>query len=211
MFAALELLADLFVTGRAVDLALNRLARTHSRGIHVGVALAARNLGVPRSSDIDDLDEHRPSVFGLQLLAAMATHAVSVGHALGIKERSNFMGLVAVGTRREDMCLLFPEFAPDRFAVNYLDLRVTLGASRGDILARNRRLRIRMWQYGVRRVTGCAIRRHDQALLEQRLAMDALGIVLQDVVLWDVAILGDLGTFAMTSAANEGYLQRRNR
>ena len=39
----------------------------------------------------------------------------------------------------------------------------------------------------VRRVAGGAVGRHDQALLQQALAVNALRVVLQDVVLVDVA------------------------
>ena len=41
--------------------------------------------------------------------------------------------------------------------------------------------------------------------------MNALRIVFEDIVLGDIAVLGDLGTFLVTSAANERHFQRRDR
>ena len=141
------------MTGGAVDFALNRLTRAHSRGIHVRVTLAARDLCMTGPGNFHGPYEHGASIFGLQLFVAMAAHAVGVSHALRVEDFSNFVRLMAIWARWKHMSLLLPKFAPDGFAVNDLDLGVTLSAGGRDILARDRRLGIRMRQYGMRRMT----------------------------------------------------------
>lgn len=60
-------------------------------------------------------------------------------------------------------------------------------------------------------MAGGAIGGHDQALLEQGLTMDALGIVFEDIVLVDLAIGLYRRALTMAPTADERHLQGRDR
>ena len=108
----------------------------------------------------------------------------------------------------QDMRFLFPEFAADRLAVHFFDLGVALGAGGRDVAAVDRGIRVRVGQDVVGGVAGNAICRNDQSLLEQRLAVNALGIVLNDVVLINLPLGLDRGALAVALSADERYFQR---
>jgi len=55
--AALILLADFLVAFAAINRVSNGLAGPHMRSVHLGVALAARNLGVARPGYVVNLDK----------------------------------------------------------------------------------------------------------------------------------------------------------
>jgi len=89
------------------------------------------------------------------------------------------------------------------------DLRMALGAGPGDVLFGNRRPGVGVGQNEVRSMATGANRRDDQATAEQALAMDAFGVVLQDLVLRDVVSKLDGSAFVVTAAAQEGDLGDR--
>src|SRR5512146_1165291 len=108
MLAALELLADLFVTRRAIHFSRDGFAGTHARGVDLGVALAARDLGVGRTSYFLNLNEHGAAVAALQVLIRVAAHAVRVRHSLRVKHLPDLVGLVAVDAGWKNVRFLLP-------------------------------------------------------------------------------------------------------
>src|SRR5208282_96494 len=204
------LLANFIVARAAVDSMGDGFARPYVGGVYFRVALAAGNFVVAGMADLAHADVHGfPVARPTQFLVCVATHAIRVGHALLIEDVPDLMRLMAIGTGGQNVGLLFPELATNDLAVNGLDLRVAPGAGGGDVLAIDRGCWIGMGQYQVRGVAGGAIRSHRQALLQQGLSVDALGVVLQNIVLANLAITGDGCSFAMALAANVGNFERR--
>ena len=142
------------------------------------------------------------------MLIGVAAHAIGIGHALRVENVADFVGLVTVDAGGENIGLLLPEFATNRFAVNLLDLRMALRAGGGNVTAIDGRVRIGVRQNAVRRMAGHARRGHDQALLHHGLAVDALGIILEDVVLINLAVHLDGRTFTMASTTDEWNIER---
>jgi hypothetical protein len=105
------------------------------------------------------------------------------------------------------VCGFFPELALDRLAMDFLNPRMAFGAGLGNVAASDGGVLLGVRQDVVRGVAGGAIRRHDQALLQQALAVNALGVVLDDVVLFDRALRLHRRALAMALAAGEGHLQ----
>ena len=68
-----------------------------------------------------------------------------------------------------------------------------------------------MGQNQVRCVASGAIRGDRQTLLQQRLSMDALGVVLQNIILGNGSVALNGRAFTMALAANERHFQRRHR
>ncbi len=64
---------------------------------------------------------------------------------------------------------------------------------------------------GMRGVARRAVRGNDQPLLEETLAVDAFGKILEDMILMDCPLPLNRGTFLMALAAEEGDFQRRGR
>ena len=211
MLAALKLLGDLGVAGAAIDFFGDGLAGTHARRIHFGVALAARHLGVPRTCQLLGMDRERASIGCLQVRPGMAALAVGVSHALGVEDIADLVRLVAIDARRQHIRFFFPKFAADGLAVHLLDQSVALGAGGGDVLAGDGGVRVGMRQDAVRRVAGGTVGRHDQPFLQQALPVDTLGIVLQDVVLFDGPLRLHRRALAMALAAEERDIERRHR
>ena len=141
----------------------------------------------------------------------MAAHAVRVGHALRVENVANFVRLVTVHAGGKNVRFLLPECAFDGLAVDLFNLRVAPGAGGGNVAPRDRGVGIGVRQDVMRRVARRAIRRDDQALLEQRLAVNALGIVLENIVLIDLAVGLNRSALAMAAAADEGDVERSDR
>jgi hypothetical protein len=139
----------------------------------------------------------------------VADKAIAVRHALVVEDLTYLVWLVTVHTGGKDVHFLFPQLTLDDLAVHILDLGVASGARRRDVLSGDRGTRIRMGQDVVRRVTRRARGRDDEAFLQQPLAVNALGIVLQNVVLVDLTLELDGGTFTMTSPTEQRYPERR--
>ena len=76
---------------------------------------------------------HRAAIPGLEVLIGVAAHAVRVGHAIVVKDVANLVRLVAIDAGREHVRFFLPQFAADRLPVHGFNLRVALGAGRGDV------------------------------------------------------------------------------
>lgn len=206
------LLANFVVASGAVHFVGNGFARSHSRGVYLRMALAAGNLAVAGVGYLVRVDIHGlPVTRAAQLLVGVATHAVCIGHPQLIEDVSDLVRLMAIRTGGQHVGLFFPELATNHLAVYGFDLRVALGAGIGNILTIDRRSGIGMRQDRVRGVASGAGRGHGQPLLQQRLAVNALGVISQDIVLGNLAIAGNGSSFLMALAADEWYFQRRHR
>ena len=86
-----------------------------------------------------------------------------------------------------------------------------LRAGLGDVLLGDRGARIGVRQHEVRRVATGAYRRDREPALEQPLAVDAVHVVAQDVVLRNVVRQADRRAFAMATAAQPRNLHGGNR
>jgi hypothetical protein len=103
----------------------------------------------------------------------MAPQTVPIRHALGVENLSNFMRLMTVHTRGENMFFFLPQLSPDDFKMNRFDLSVALCAGCGNIFACNGRTRIRVRQNSVGRMTCCAIRCDNESSFEKAFPVDA--------------------------------------
>ena len=211
--AAVELLAHLGVARRAVDFPRDGLAGPHLRGVHLRVALAARYFRVPRVREISEAftAANEPSLEDFSSGFSWQLQTVAVGHALRVEDLPDLVRLVAVHARRQDVALLLPELALDHLAVHRLDLGVAFRAGRGDVLPRDRRRGIRVREDRVPGVAGGAVGSHDEPLPEEPLAVDALGEILDDVVLVDHPLALDRRTLLVALPAEERDLQGRDR
>ncbi|MBA7618022.1 hypothetical protein ES703_25341 [subsurface metagenome] len=111
---------------------------------------------------------------------------------------------VTVSAGRNSAWLLFPEFSFDDFNMHFFDPGMTLCAGCGYVVGRDCRLSIRVRKYEVISVTVVACGCHDQALLEQSLAVNALGVVGKDVPFWNVVNSGYGRSFSVAFSAENG-------
>ena len=88
-----------------------------------------------------------------------------------------------------------------------LDLGMALRARRSDVATSDRRCRICVRKNGVRRVARHAVGCNDKPFLEQRLTMDTLREILQDVILMDRSLGCDRRSLCVTLTAEERNLQ----
>jgi hypothetical protein len=116
----------------------------------------------------------------------MAALAVLIRHPLRIEDTPDLVGLVAIHASWDEARVFLPQLAANDLAVHGLNQRMALRAGMGDVLLGDRRTGISVRQNEVRRVATCANRRDNETPLEQALAMDAFGVVCQDMVLRDV-------------------------
>lgn len=93
--------------------------------------------------------------------------------------------------------LFFPEFTGHHLAVDFADESVALHAGGDDVVLVYRRLRVRVGQDIVARVTAREHGGDDQPLFEQPFTMDALFVSLKDLVLGDIVGSLDLRVFRM--------------
>jgi hypothetical protein len=136
----------------------------------------------------------------------VAALAVEVCHSLRIEDSADFVRFVAVYAGGDHMGLFFPQLTADHFAMNGLNLRMTLRAGLGDVLLGNGRSRVRVRQNKVRRVATRAHRRDDQAAAKQTFAMHAFRVVLKNLVLRDVVSELDRRALVMAASAEKGNL-----
>ena len=114
------------------------------------------------------------------------------------------MGMVAIGTSRNRPDLLFPKFPLDDFDMDFFDPGVTLSTGLGDVLRRDRGVGVRMRKDEMVPMAVVARSRNGQASFEQAFAVDALGIVAQDLFFRNVVNAGDRRTLSMACSAEEG-------
>ena len=178
------------VADGAVHLLRDRGAGPELRRRGSGVALRAGHAAVHRILEPLPVDEERdfaPLARHGQVPVPMAGEAVLVGHALVVEDLARLVRGVAVDADRDLVRLRLPERALDHLAVHLLDQHVALRASGGDVVPVDRGARILRGQHEVRRVAARADRRDGQALLEEPLAVDRLRVVVEDVLVGDVA------------------------
>ena len=102
--------------------------------------------------------------------------------------------------------LFLPQLAADPLHVHLLDAAVALHAGRSDVAGGDGSPGVRVRQDQMGAVTVGARRRHDEPLLEQTDAVDALGVVLDDVVLPDVVVAGHRRAFPVAASAQVGHV-----
>ena len=173
------------------------------------MTLAAADIGMSPSGKLFGVDEHHTPVTSLELLSGVADKTITVRHALVIEDLPDLVWLVTIHTGGKDVHLLFPQLTLDDLAVHILDLGVALGARRRDVLSGDRGTSVRMGQNVVRRVTRRARGRDHEPFLQQPLAVNALGVVLQNVVLVDLALELDRGTLTLTFPAEHRHPEWR--
>src|SRR5208283_1019469 len=210
--AAHVLPANFIVARSAVHFAGNRLARPHAGGVYLGVALAAGNLAVPRMAHLAQVDVHGlPVARAAQLFVCVAMQAVRIGHTLRIKNISDLMRLMAIHACGQDICFLFPQLSTNDLPVHRFDQRVAFRAGGGNVPAGDRGSGVGVRQDQMWCVASRAVGGHRESLFQQRLAVDALRVVLQNVVLGNGAVALNWSSFAMALAANKRHFQRRHR
>lgn len=145
---------------------------------------------------------------GLQIPIGMTTQAIRIGHAQVVEHFADFVGLVAVHASRENVGLLLPQLATDSLAMYAFDLPMAVGAGRRDISPRYGGIGIGGGEDIMRCVTRRTIGCHRKALSQQALAVNTFRVILQDVMFTDVAVPLHGSTLPVTSAAEEGDIQR---
>ena len=111
--------------------------------------------------------------------------------------------LVALDAGRDLVRLLLPQPSLDHLDVHLLDPGVALHAGAGHVVAVDAGIGVVVLEDVVRGVAGGAHRGDGQPLLEEALAVDRHGEVLQDPILRDVVLQGDLGALAVAAAAEQ--------
>ncbi len=202
---ALLVLLDLGgVTDAAVDLRFDRLAGAVVRRADLAVALGAADLARgSRPRRRRGRRRARPSCRRVRPRGRSCRgRSGSPGSTCRRCRRpcARLVRLVALDADRNPVRRVLPELALDHLAVHLLDLRVALGAGRDHVLLGDRRLRIGVRQDVVRRVAGGADGGDRQALLVEPLAVDRVDVVLEDVLLRDVAELRDLGALLVAAS-----------
>lgn len=153
MLASFVLLFDLRMAGTAVNLLRNGFARPPARRVNPAVTLAAAHPCVTRPFEFHVMhDERLPRLRGYEIRPAVAAHAVGIRHPLIVEHPAGLVRLVAIDARGKNVRFLFPQFPAYQFPVNSLNLDMAFRARRRNVLPRNRRTRIRVWQNGVGRV-----------------------------------------------------------
>jgi len=138
----------------------------------------------------------------------MARHAVLVADAVVVVDLPGFVRLMAVDADGDFVWSCLPEFSVDNLAMDLLDEGMTLRAGAHDVVAVNGGPGIRMGQDIVGRMTTGAYGRDRQSFFEDTLTMDALLVVLKNVVLRDVSSTRYWGVFGVTSAARSRDIDR---
>ena len=133
----------------------------------------------------------------------MAGQAVLVGESVRIENSADLVRSVAVDTGRDLVRFFSPQASFDHFAMHAVDLPVTGCAGCRHVLRVDARARILVRQDVVRGVAGCADRGYAQSLAKQTGTMDRERIVLENVILGDLASLGNLRSLLVTLAAQE--------
>src|ERR1035438_4776729 len=147
----------------------------------------------------------------IQFWIRVAAHAVRVRHSHVVKDVSDLVRLMAVRAGGQDVGLFLPEFSTNYFAVDGFNLRVAFGAGGSDVFAIDRGGRVGVGQYRMHRVASGAGRSNGQPFFQQSLAVDALRVVPENVVLSDLSSARNRGTLAMALAANKRHFQGRDR
>ena len=153
----------------------------------------------------------RPSA-AFRCCIGVAAHAIGVGHALGVENVAHLVGLVAVDAGGQDVALLSPKVRPGSScgapasicAWHLVQVAAMLRRLIEEFGSVCGRMLCGVWQET--QVGG-----DDQALLEHGLAVNALRIVLQNVVLVDVAVRLDRRALAVAAVRRRRALSAERR
>ena len=120
------------------------------------------------------------------------------------------MRRVAIHADRNFVRLLFPEFSPNDFLVDLLDLAVTLLAGLDDVVAVDAGFGVVGVTNVMRRVAVGTDGGDDEALFVETLTVDRFGIMAQDAVLRDVVLPSNLCAFFVAATAHERDIELGN-
>jgi len=200
----------LFMANRAVDLAGDLVAGALVAGVDAGMALRTGDLRVHRMFELVPVHEERATIRRLEVLVAVAHETVLIGYALSVEYLADLVRLVAIHADGNRFRLLFPKRAVDHLPMDLLDFGMALQAGRHDVAVGDGGLRIGMRQDLVRGMAGNAGGAAAEPLLEKTLAVDALGIVFQNMVFRNIPLLLDLRTLAVAGTADKRNPKRRH-
>jgi hypothetical protein len=181
-----------------------RLTRALKLGGDVGVTFDAGDTAVDGILDFLLLDGER-DLFPLNDLVDvrlfMALQALSICGAQDQILSPKRVRPVTVVAGGNGSGFLFPELTPDNLDMHLLDAGVAGGTGGGDVARGDGGAGVRVRQDHVVAVTVVAGGSNDQAAPEQSLAVDALGIIAQDIVFRDIVNPGDGGAFPVAFPA----------
>jgi hypothetical protein len=140
----------------------------------------------------------------------VAAQTIAVCHALRVEDSPDLVRLVTVHAGRNHVGLLLPELAANDLAVHHLNLRVTFLAGLRDVALGDGRARVGVRQDEMRRMTTGANRRHHQAAAKQTLAVKALRVILENLVLRNVMRDLNRRAFVMAAPAQKRNLHDRS-
>lgn len=119
----------------------------------------------------------------------------------------HFMWYMAVGAGRHISRVLFPQLALDDLFVHLGDQHMTFHACLCNVLFRDRRIQTGIGQDQMIPMTVVAGSCNQQTLLEQTVSVDALAVVLQDIVFTDIVDPCHRRSFPVALPAQAGYIQ----
>ena len=141
----------------------------------------------------------------------MATQAVGVGHPLRVENLPHFVRLVTIHARRQHVGFFLPGLAANDLAMHLLDGCVALGTRLSNVAAGDGGVGVGVRQDAVRGVAGGAVRGNNEPFLQQAFPVDALGIILQNVVLFNGTLRLHRRALAVAFAASDGNVEREYR
>ena len=130
---------------------------------------------------------------------------------MGVEDPADLVGLVAIHTGGYHVRFLFPELAPNHFLMHILDPGMALGAGPGDVGRGDGRALVGVREHEVRCVAACANGNHREPTLEKALAVDTLGVVVEDVLLGDIMREADWRALVVALAAKPRDFHGRDR
>jgi len=182
------------------------LAGTVSLRVDVGMAFHAGNIAMHRILNILLVDRHGDLLFldGFEhIVFLMTDKAFPVSCAKHQGFSLKLVWMVTVGAGRYGTGFSFPELSLDDFEMDFFNPGMAFGACCGDVQRRDGRSGIRVGENEMIAVAVVTGSRDDQPALEQSLSMDTLGIIGQNVVLWNVVNAGYGGSLPVTFAAED--------
>ncbi len=200
------------VTDRAVHLLWHGAARPQFRGCATRMTLHARNARMTRMCQLFLVYKERRRAPGLgrsQFAIVMAPLTIPVRHALRVENPPHLVRGMAIYTGRDHVRLLFPQFPLYDFAVDNFDLGVTMRAGFRDVLLGDRRTWIRMRENKVRSVAAGAHGSNNQSAAKQAFTVDAVHVITQDIVLWELMCQLNGGAFTMAVSTQARDLHSR--
>ena len=179
----------------------------HRQDIMEAVAIVARgHLG----RVIGFAEHHGLAVIGLAIMfeavrMALAAALVAEGFEIFARGIHDLMRAVAINADRSARIALGQQLAVDALVVSLLDADVALAAGLGHVRVVDGRVAVNVALDLMRAVTVVAGRRHDEAHLQQRLAVDAVHVLIRGLGKLDLIFLGEVGV-AVALGAGGGQI-----